>query len=186
MNALTHPSRSKKVPPTRSCNAHSAKPKSPEHDYPIIGVHVAGRRETSWQDIYLASIGDQVRIIEFGIGVPVLGILAEEMEVSGVRLLEILGLPRSTVTRKAKAKMPLGTPESERILGMMRLIGQVEQMVSESGDPDGFEASRWIANWLERPLPALGGKAPASYMSTNTGQRLISTLLSQAQSGTFA
>lgn len=140
----------------------------------------------SWKQIYLAPAVDLVRMVEAGIQVAAINTLADDMQIGSVRLLETLGLPRSTITRKAKLKANLNTTESERVLGMMRLVGQVEQMVAESGNPQGFDASTWVADWLEQPLSSLGGKTPASFMNTTTGQKLVSSLLSQAQSGAFA
>jgi hypothetical protein len=58
-------------------------------------------------------------------------------------------------------------------------------MVEESGDPAGFDAAHWVADWLAKPLPALGGATPASYMDTFEGQKLVAELLSMSQSGAY-
>lgn len=76
--------------------------------------------------------------------------------------------------------------ESERVLGVETLIGMVQSMVEQSGDPIGFDAARWLANWLSEPLPALTGATPASYMDTFEGQKLVAELLSMSQSGAYA
>jgi hypothetical protein len=73
-----------------------------------------------------------------------------------------------------------------RVLGLLRLIGQVAVMVEHSGDPKEFDAARWVGGWLERPIPALGGARPADYMETIAGQTLVSKLLMQSQAGVFA
>lgn len=59
-------------------------------------------------------------------------------------------------------------------------------MVSESGDPEGFDAAHWVSDWLNTPLPALGGHHPATYMDTAEGQKLVSNLLAMVQSGAYA
>ena len=59
-------------------------------------------------------------------------------------------------------------------------------MVAQSGDPAGFDPDRWVGEWLERPLPALGGAAPGEFMDTMEGQYLVSRLLAQSQSGAYA
>jgi uncharacterized protein (DUF2384 family) len=59
-------------------------------------------------------------------------------------------------------------------------------MVEQSGNPAGFDAARWLSNWLSKPLPALGSETPASYMDTFEGQRLVADLLSMGQSGAYA
>ena len=76
--------------------------------------------------------------------------------------------------------------DSERALGIARLVGLVEGMVKESGDPTGFDAAQWVAQWLEEPMAALGGKRPADLMDTAEGQAIVSNLISRMQSGAYA
>jgi hypothetical protein len=66
------------------------------------------------------------------------------------------------------------------------LVHQVETMVAVSGNPEGFDAGQWLAAWMERSVPALGGKRPAEYMATVKGRALISQLLAMTQSGAYA
>ncbi len=80
----------------------------------------------------------------------------------------------------------LSKDESEPLLGVETLIGMVQAMVEQSGEPAGFDAARWVSDWLTKPLPALAGAAPASYMDTFEGQRLVAELLSMSQSGAYA
>jgi uncharacterized protein (DUF2384 family) len=69
---------------------------------------------------------------------------------------------------------------------MVRLVGQVQAMVNESGNPKGFDAAKWLAQWMEQPIPALGGKNPASMMDTAEGQAVVSSLLAKMQTGAYA
>jgi hypothetical protein len=69
---------------------------------------------------------------------------------------EILKLSQATVNRKAARDEMLSLDEGERVIGMVKLIGQVEAMVQESGDPEGFDAAAWVARWLREPLPNTG------------------------------
>jgi hypothetical protein len=66
------------------------------------------------------------------------------------------------------------------------LVRQVEKIVAESGNPEGFDAGQWLAAWMERSVPALGGKRPVEYMATADGRALISQLLAMTQSGAYA
>ncbi|MFT4439255.1 MbcA/ParS/Xre antitoxin family protein [Caballeronia sp. 15715] len=66
------------------------------------------------------------------------------------------------------------------------LVHQVQKMVTESGEPEGFEAGQWLAAWMERSVPALGGRRPVEYMDTVEGRALISQLLAMMQSGAYA
>ena len=67
-----------------------------------------------------------------------------------------------------------------------QLIARVEQIVRESGDPDGFDAGRWVAAFLDAPSPALGGRRPADFIETSEGRTVVSALIGQMQSGAYA
>ena len=74
----------------------------------------------------------------------------------------------------------------EQAMGLRKIIGQVEQMVGESGDPEGFNAAEWVSRWLESPSSALGGQKPGELMDTTEGQELVSRLIARMQSGAYA
>lgn len=97
-----------------------------------------------------------------------------------------LGLSRATISRKEMDAALLSKDESKRVLGIENLIALGQSMVEESGDPSGFDAARWLGNWLAKPLPALAGATPASYLDTFEGQKLVADLLSMTQSGAYA
>lgn len=128
----------------------------------------------------------RIAVIRQGIPAAMVGQLATTMGISKELLLSSLGLSRATISRKEKDETTLSKDESERVLGVASLIGKVQTMVEESGDPTGFDAAHWVAEWLSKPLPALGGATPASYMDTFEGQKLVSELLSMSQSGAYA
>ena len=103
------------------------------------------------------------------------------------RIYRMLRLPASTSKRKLAQQASFPPEQSERILGLQRLIGQVEVMVAESGaGGQPFDAGAWIARWLDQPSPALGNKAPGEFLDTIAGQEIIATLLAQMQSGAYA
>ncbi|MBB3182273.1 antitoxin Xre/MbcA/ParS toxin-binding domain-containing protein [Variovorax sp. Sphag1AA] len=72
------------------------------------------------------------------------------------------------------------------VLAVARLVGQVETIVSQSGNPDRFDAARWIGTWLAAPHPALGGRTPAEYLSSEDGRALLECLLGRMQSGAYS
>lgn len=135
---------------------------------------------------YTADPMDVVYVIKKGVEPGVIDAVAARMKVSKERLLITLGLARATTSRKASKSQTLSPDASSRVFGIARLIGQVEAMVNESGDPSGFDAAQWVAQWLEQSLPALDGRKPAEFMDTAEGQQLVSRLLAQAQSGAYA
>jgi len=144
------------------------------------------RANRSFELVYLSAPHERIMEIRNGIPAGHVGELAEQMDIAKERLMSLLGLARATVNKKARAHQVLAQDESERVLGVEYLIGQVENMVKESGNPDNFDAAKWVASWLDLPLAALGGQTAASYIDTVEGQKLVSNLLAKAQSEAYA
>jgi len=136
--------------------------------------------------LYRATGIERVQMIRDGVPAIVLEQIVRKMDIPKERLYTTLRLPRSTVDRKIRNNGTLSAEHSERVIGLERIIGQVEVMVAQSGNPQGFEAERWVGEWLDRPLPALGGAKPADFMDTMEGQELVARLLAQSQSGAYA
>lgn len=137
-------------------------------------------------DVFRADPMERVKQVKNGVPAQVVDVMAKRMAMPKERLVGTLGLARATVDRKARENKPLSTDDSSRVLGMARLVGQVQAMVEESGNPDGFDAAGWVARWLERPLPALRGQRPAELMDTSDGQSLISDLMARMQSAAYS
>ena len=148
------------------------------------------RRVLAGQDTYLVfcdfSRIDRIALVKAGVPARLLITLASDMHVSRERLYAWLGIARATANRKVKADEVLSQDESERALGIARLVGQVEKIVGESGEPRGFDAAQWTAAWLQRPNPALGGRTPGDFMDTADGRTLVAGLIAQMQSGAYA
>ena len=163
------------------------RPGSKTHQSPEVreqdARYQAGATATS---VYLAAPQDRIAMIKHGLPATRIGQLSARMSMPKERLIEALGMPRATISRKTQANALLSREESERLLGVEYLIGQVSTMVAESGGPNDFDAAKWLAMWIQMPLPALGNATPASYMDTIEGQKLISNLLAMTQSGAYA
>ena len=97
-----------------------------------------------------------------------------------------LGIAPSTATRKMDADATLNLDESERVLGLGKLIGQVQTIVEESGEPAGFDAAKWVAEWIKTPQRPLGGKRPDELLDTADGRQLVSDLIARQQSGAYS
>jgi len=151
---------------------------------PALRRLIAG--EASYGLIYTLSRVDRIGMVKEGLPARLLTTLASDMHVPRERLYGWLGIARTTANRKVKGGELLSQDESERALGIARLVGQVQKIVAESGAPDGFDAARWTADWLEEPNPALGGRSPGEYMDTADGRALVSGLVAQMQSGAYA
>jgi len=141
---------------------------------------------TSFIGIHALSPIERSQVIESGVPAVLLTRLADEMSISMEKLYATLGVSRATANRALKAQRNLSSADSEHVLGLARLVGQVQQIVEESGNPEGFEAGRWVAEFLEEENPALGGRRPAELMRTSDGRAVVSRLIGQMQSGAYA
>lgn len=138
-----------------------------------------------WQ-LYTFDPVVRIGIVKNGLPAEVLPIIARDLGYSREKLYRTIGVARATVERKIRQKKPLSSDESERALGIVQLVSQVAQTVEESGSSEGFDAARWVAEWLDQPLAALGGRRPGELMDTAEGRSIVSKLVSQMQSAAYA
>ena len=136
--------------------------------------------------LYRVDAIERVELVKQGVPADLLVLIAEDMAIPKDKLYATIGLARATVNRKLREQQVLSQDESERVLGIARLVGQVDTMVRESGNPAGFDAAKWVAAWLDRPQPALGGKRPGELMDTADGRSIVSDLVARMQSGAYA
>lgn len=155
---------------------------------PPVGVTSSGRfrpTEEAFVSLYKAPVLTRVEWAK-SVGARDAKVILAYLRVPQGEALSALHIPVATVNRKAKTNAPLSPAEGERVLGFGRLLGQIQTMVRESGNPEGFDASAWLSAWMSAPAPALGGARPLDLMDTMTGQALVSQVLLQMQSGAYA
>ncbi len=143
-------------------------------------------RPADYQAFYRLSTADRVDVVKAGVPASFVDVAAYWLGQPKERLTRMLGLSQATVNRKVAKGQALSPEQGERVLGVAQIIGLVQTMVEQSGDPQGFAAPAWVAHWLDEPLPALGGRKPADYMDTQTGQGLVLDLLRRSQSGAYS
>lgn len=144
------------------------------------------RMDLSFATIYRVEPIDRIQLIRNGVPARYINVISDSMGITKETLFKFLNLPKSTIDKKSVANQMLPIEQGERLIGMAKLVGQVETIVSESGNPDGFDAAKWVASWLEKPSPALGGEKPSAYLDTVSGQEMISDLLAKIQTGAYA
>lgn len=142
--------------------------------------------EKSARRYFRASPLERIRIIKQRVPATYVQTITLSMKMSKETLYGALNLARATIDRKVQKKELLNQDESERVLAMTRLVGQAESIVRESGMTEGFRAAEWVAAWLQRPHPALGGKRPGELMDTADGRDLVTDLLARQQSSAYA
>lgn len=54
------------------------------------------------------------------------------------------------------------------------------------GDVDRQELSAWLKNWLDHPVPALGGVCPVDLLDTEDGRTQVSNMLGRVTSGAYS
>jgi putative toxin-antitoxin system antitoxin component (TIGR02293 family) len=140
----------------------------------------------SYLEVFRATPVDRIRMIKDGVRAVEAKRIFSDLAVSQGWAFAALNLSPATVNRKAAQNKVLSPDESERVIGMAKLIGQLEAIVEESGDAAGFDAAAWMSRWLREPLPAFGGRCPVELLDTMEGQALIADALAQIQSGAYA
>lgn len=171
---------------------------SPRPSLERVAVPRAGRKNSAlWRalsrpgtrhfaDIFTMPSLDRADLVRGGAPSIMVNVISKEMAITKERFVHIVGLPRATVTRKIANKAALSADESERLVGLARLIGQVQAAVDEAGASEGFNPAKWFGEWIAQPLPALGGRRPDELLDTADGRELVSRLLAQMQSGAYA
>lgn len=137
-------------------------------------------------ELFRAEPTDRIRMVKAGISAWVAKRLVIDLSVEQRTLFSALNLSTATVNRKATRHEALALNEGERVLGAAKLMGQLQAILEESGDPKGFDARAWLSTWLREPLPALGGLRPLDLLDTMEGQALVSDALARIQSGAYA
>jgi uncharacterized protein (DUF2384 family) len=114
--------------------------------------------------------------------------LSKSLGLPRCKVLAFLGISSAGVNRRVHSCLPLSADETARMLGIESLIGHVRAMVEGGapGEAAGFDAARWLGQWLRQRLPALGGRLPASYLHTLDGQRLVRKILAMIASSSYA
>lgn len=129
---------------------------------------------------------DRAGLIKSGAPASLLTKIAKDMDSPRDRVVRMIGVPPATANRKLSKNANLSSDESERLVGLTKLIGQVEAIILESGDSTNFEPAKWFSRWIETPVQALGGRKPEEFLDTSDGREAVSSLLAQMQSGAYA
>lgn len=188
------------TPPTRPASKRSAASASSAEDSPVapvFGEAPQAKRRGKLKDVSRVSLSDfeevfhapawqKIGLIRQGVRARDVKDLQERLGIPQGVFLESLRLSAATLNRKASRQENLSPEDSERVLGVSKLIGQVNEMVRQSGEITGFDAARWLANWLQQPVPALDGAHPLDFLDTLEGQGMVSGLLARMQSGAYS
>lgn len=132
------------------------------------------------------SVMDRIRAVRDGLPVAWLQPVAQALGWDAAFLAQSLRISPPSRTKCDEGLIRLRADESERLLLLMQLLADVEQIVMRSGTAEGFAPGRWLGGWLKQPCPALAGAWPAEYLDTMEGGGLIRSLMSQMETGVYA
>ena len=140
----------------------------------------------SYTSVFHATPLERISLIRRGIPASEAKRIFSDLHITQGAGFKALNLSTATVNKKAKHGEMLSPEESERIVGFAKLVGQVQAMIQDSGNPADFDARAWMARWLTEPLPAFAGARPADLMDTMEGQGLVAAALAKIESGAYA
>jgi putative toxin-antitoxin system antitoxin component (TIGR02293 family) len=151
---------------------------------------VAGRRRRpvgreGFTAAYRAAPLERIDLIKRGVAAGTVVDLADAMGAASEAVIRSLGISRSTWARRRQQGAALEKEASERVVGLIALIGQVQDLVEEQGNPEGFDAAKWFYHWAEQPVPALGGRRPVELLDTKEGQQVVASLLASVRAGAY-
>lgn len=139
------------------------------------------------RDYASSDVMRHISIVRQGIPARSVSVIAGGLGLSKKELATGLDMSVATLDRKVRKRVVLSTPESERVAGLMQLVGIVERWAEELGDgaPENFVPTTWLGRWLKTANPALGGAQPLQLMDTAEGRTLVTQVLESLETGAY-
>jgi hypothetical protein len=114
-----------------------------------------------------------------------LAYVAAALAIPAVDFLNYMNYRLGGVSQRDLMQEMLTVEESKLLLGVCRMIRQVDLVSGPSCSSEGFDPGIWLGNWLMPAVPAFGGVFPITYISTQSGQTTIENFLLSAVSGSY-
>lgn len=139
------------------------------------------------RQVSLATPMQMVEIERHGVEGRFLKDVSKRLEISALRVFDMLGVPKATAEKKSSAGEVISGSGGQAAIGIVKLIAIAQSMVANSTAKEAkdFDAAKWLGKWLERPQPALGGRKPADLIDTPTGMEVVERLLGAIESGAY-
>lgn len=112
-------------------------------DYALEKFCIPMLKPLHYKEVFQTTCYHRVQLIKRGIAASVLTQLAKSMRVSQDHLIASLGFPRTGIMRKIQRRQNLSVAQAERVIGLAKLIGQIEIMVATPEVSD-FNAAQWL------------------------------------------
>ena len=151
------------------------------------------REDATWDvDTYVRRLAKaaQIEMVEIerqGVRGSFIKDLSRRLEIPTSRMFGILGVPKATAEKKAAAGEMVTGSGGQAAIAMVKLLVIAKDIVANSTAPKakGFDAAKWLGQWIERPQPSLGGRKAADLIDTPTGADVVARLLGSIASGAY-
>lgn len=158
----------------------------------VTKVYVVTYRPTRGVDDFVrqVAVAEPMVLVEterHGVDGRFLKDLSKRMEIPATRMFDMLGVPKATAEKKSAAGELVAGSGGQAAIGVAKLIALAQEIVANSTakEASGFDAARWLGQWLDRPQPSLGGRKPAELIDTPTGVEVVARLLGALESGAY-
>ena len=138
----------------------------------------------NYLDVVQATADERIERVRRGMLPTLIMQLAHDLRIPDHNLALYLGLNRATLRRKIAEDERLGGQESEGVLALASLAGNV---IAASRQPSVSQAVvvdplGWLGRWIRTPMVGLEGRAPIQYMDVVEGRALVAVWLARALS----
>lgn len=154
----------------------------PKWDYPIDTVVMPDLQEREKRGVQWLRdgfpelqqpTGALIAALKEGLPADRVETLKEAVDVPATQLIDLLGIPSSTLARRRQAGR-LGKDESERAYRIAHLVARTAEV---------FGSLERARQWLKKPQVALGGATPLAFADTEPGAREVEDLLLRIEHG---
>lgn len=135
----------------------------------------------SFVRLWALDAAERVVLIRGGVPAALVKRVGSTMRLSVAQIARLVGVPPRSFQRKVAAGARLNMSEGERVLGLARLVGQVEAMVVKSGRRGGSRAGHWLEQRLDFPQETLDGLRPRDLLDTDGGRQLLFAAISRVR-----
>lgn len=111
-----------------------------------------------------------------GLPYAVLAAVAQDFQLGVKEIVEVLGIPWSTMARRKKAGR-FRRDESDRLYRLVRIAAMAAEVL---------ESRERTARWLHEPNRALGGETPLHLLDTDVGARQVEEILGRIEYGVYS
>ena len=110
-----------------------------------------------------------------------------KLKLSNARVFQIFNIPKSTAAHKISSGGKFVGTDALAAIRLEKLLLLSERIVADSLHPDakGFDAGKWLGEWIERPQRAFGGMKPSELLDTEEGSQYVIRLLGALESGSY-